>query len=148
MAALQKLISLTESKSDGALAAWQRLKAQCDDALMKLSLLKQHRQRYRELLNADLGEGMPANSTMVYLGFIGQIEEVVLRQESEVGRLEAACSRQWQELAELRREKRVYEIVHERATERGLAVALRRSQAEIDELLQRVSKGPYANNQP
>src|SRR6185312_10288330 len=118
MAGLHKLISHAEDRSDGALATWQRLKAQCDDALKKLSLLKQHRERYRDLLNASLGQGMPALSTMAYLGFIGQIDQVVTRQESEVGRLEAACTRQWQELVEIRREKRVYEIVHERATER------------------------------
>ena len=142
MAALHKLISVTGKKSDDAIATWQRLKAQCDEALMKLSLLKQHRERYRDLLNANLGEGMPAMSTMAYLGFIGQIEEVVLRQESEVGRLEAACTRQWEELVEIRREKRTYEIVNERAIERELASALRRSQAEIDDLLQRVGKLP------
>ena len=142
MARLEKLISVTGHRSDGALATWQRLKAQCDEALMKLSLLKKHVERYREMLNAGLGEGMPAMSTMVYLGFIGQIEEVVLRQESEVGRLEAACTRQWEELTEIRREKRTYEIVQERADERELATALRRSQAEIDDLLQRVSKAP------
>ncbi|MFZ2008281.1 MAG: flagellar export protein FliJ [Stellaceae bacterium] len=142
MAALHKLISVTGKKSDAAVATWQRLKAQCDDALLKLSLLKQHVERYREMLNAGLGEGMPAISTMAYLGFIGQIEEVVTRQEDEVGRLEAACTRQWEELVEIRREKRAYEIVHERAVERELASALRRSRAEIDELLQRVNKAP------
>lgn len=140
--ALHKLISVTGKKSDTALATWQRLKAQCDDALKKLSLLKEHCERYRTMLNANLGEGMPAQSTMAYLGFIGQIEEVVLRQENEVGRLEAACARQWHELIEIRREKRVYEIVSERAAERELAAALRRSQAEIDDLLQRVRKAP------
>jgi flagellar export protein FliJ len=142
MAGLHKLISVTGSRSEGALATWQRLKAQCDEALRKLSLLKQHRERYRDLLNTNLGEGMPAMSTMAYLGFIGQIDQVVTRQESEVGRLEAACTQQWQELVEIRREKRMYEIVHERATSRELASALRRSQAEIDDLLQRVSRGP------
>jgi flagellar export protein FliJ len=142
MAALPKLISITGRKSDAAIATWQRLKAQCDEALLKLSLLKQHVERYRQLLNTGLGEGMPAMSTMAYLGFIGQIEEVVLRQENEVGRLEAACTRQWEEVVEIRREKRTYEIVHERAMERELATALRRSQAEIDELLQRVNKNP------
>ena len=142
MAALHKLISVTEKKSDAAVATWQRLKAQCDDALLKLSLLKQHVERYRTMLNTGLGEGMPAMSTMAYLGFIGQIEEVVLRQESEVGRLEAACTRQWEELIEIRREKRTYEIVSEKAAERELATALRRSQAEIDDLLQRVNKTP------
>ena len=89
MAGMHKLIAVAGSRSDGALATWQRLKAQCDDALRKLSLLKQHRERYRDLLNANLGEGMPAVSMMAYLGFIGQIDRVVLRQESEVGRLEA-----------------------------------------------------------
>jgi flagellar export protein FliJ len=142
MAGLHKLISVTGRKSDAAAATWQRLKAQCDEALMKLSLLKQHVERYRAMLNADLGEGMPAMSTMAYLGFIGQIEEVVLRQESEVVRLEAACTRQWEELTEIRREKRTYEIAQERADERELATALRRSQAEIDDLLQRVNKAP------
>src|SRR5579863_5005181 len=142
MAALHKLISVTGKKSDAAVATWQRLKAQCDDALMKLSLLKQHVERYREMLNTGLGEGMQAMSTMSYLGFIGQIEEVVLRQESEVGRLEAACARQWAELVEIRREKRVYEIFQERITERELAAALRSAQAEIDDLLQRVGKTP------
>jgi flagellar export protein FliJ len=142
MAGLHKLISVTGNRSEGALATWQRLKAQCDEALRKLSLLKQHRERYRDLLNTNLGEGMPAMSTMAYLGFIGQIDQVVTRQESEVGRLEAACTQQWQELVEIRREKRMYEIVHERATSRELASALRRSQAEIDDLLQRVSREP------
>ena len=142
MAGMHKLIAVAGSRSDGALATWQRLKAQCDDALRKLSLLKQHRERYRDLLNANLGEGMPAVSMMAYLGFIGQIDQVVLRQENEVGRLEAACTQQWQELVEVRRQKRIYEIVHERATSRELASALRRSQAEIDDLLQLVSKGP------
>jgi len=142
MVALDKLINVTSKKGDDAVATWQRLKAQCDEALIKLSLLKQHVERYREMLNAGLGEGMPAMSTMAYLGFIGQIEEVVLRQETEVGRLEAACTRQWEELVEIRREKRTYEIVSERAAERELATALRRSQAEIDDLLQRVNKAP------
>jgi flagellar protein FliJ len=140
MAALHKLISVTGKKSDDALMAWQRLKQECDEALRKLSLLREYCERYRTLLNSNLGEGMPAMSTMTYLGFIGQIEEVVLRQQSEVGRLEAACTAQWQELVEIRREKRVYEIVNERAAERELAAALRSSQAEIDDLLQRVGR--------
>ena len=142
MASLHKLISVTGKRSDAAVVAWQLLKAQCDEALLKLSLLKQHRERYREMLNTGLGEGMPAMSTMAYLGFIGQIEEVVLRQENEVGRLEAVCARQWEQLVELRREKRTYEVFTEKLAERELATALRRSQAELDDLLQRVSKGP------
>jgi flagellar export protein FliJ len=146
MPGLNKLIDLTGRRSDGALAMWQRLKAQCDEALKKLSLLKQHREHYRELLRSGLGEGMPAPSTMAYLGFIGQIDEVVLRQESEVGRLEEACARQWEALVEIRREKRMYEIVSDRTASRELAAALRRAQAEIDDLLQRVGKAPSASN--
>jgi flagellar export protein FliJ len=142
MAALHKLISVTEKRSDAAVATWQRLKAQCDEALLKLSILRQHVERYHQMLNTGLGKGMPAVSTMAYLGFIGQIEEVVQRQENEVGRLEAACARQWEELIEIRREKRTYEIVSEKAAERELATALRRSQAEIDDLLQRVNRTP------
>ena len=142
MAALHKLIDVTGRRGDAAVAAWQHLKAQCDDALLKLSLLKQHVERYRQMLNSGLGQGMPAMSTMSYLGFIGQIEEVVSRQETEVGRLEAACLRQWEELIEIRREKRGYEIVSEKAAEREMTTALRRSQAEIDDLLQRVAKTP------
>jgi flagellar export protein FliJ len=140
MAALHKLISVTEKKSDAAVATWRRLKAQCDEALLKLSLLRQHVEHYRQMLNNGLGQGMPAMSTTAYLGFIGQIEEVVQRQETEVGRLEAACSRQWEVLIELRRERRTYEIVSEKAAERELATALRRSEAEIDDLLQRVNR--------
>src|SRR5258708_685384 len=140
MAALHKLINVTGKKSDAAVATWQRLKAQCDEALMKLSLLRQHVERYRAMLNTGLGEGMPAMSTMAYLGLICQIDAVGLRQEKGVGRLEAACIRQWEELIEIRREKRTYEIVQERAAERELATALGRSQAEIDDLLQRVRK--------
>ena len=146
MAALHKMIELAEQRSDGALLTWQRLKQQCDEALMKLSLLKQHRERYHDLFRAGLEQGMPAMSTMAYLGFIGQIDEVVTRQESEVGRVEAACAQQWQELVERRREKRLYEIFGERAASRELAAAFRRSQVEIDDLLQRVVKNPMQSS--
>lgn len=140
MSALQHLITVAGRRSDGALADWQRLRQQCQEALTKLALLKQYRDRYHELLRSGLEEGMPAVSTVAYLGFIGQIDEVVLRQEGEVGRIEQACERQWQELVESRREKRMYEIVNERITSRELEAAFRRSQAEIDDLLQRVGK--------
>jgi flagellar export protein FliJ len=137
---LDHLINIAGRRSEGALASWQRLRQQCQEALHKLSLLKQYRQRYNDLLNAGLEEGMPAVSTMAYLGFIGQIDAVVLRQESEVGRIEQACEQQWQELVESRRQKRMYEIVSERIASRELEAAFRRSQAEIDDLLQRVGK--------
>lgn len=142
MAALHKMIELAGQRSDGALLTWQRLRQQCDEAMMKLALLKQHRERYHNLLRTGLQHGMPALSTMAYLGFIGQIDEVVTRQESEVGRVEAACKQQWEEVVERRREKRLYEIVGERAASREVAAAFRRSQAEIDDLLQRVMNTP------
>lgn len=146
MAAMAKLISVTAKKGDNALVAWQRLKVQCDEALAKLSLLRDYCERYRNLLNAGLGDGMAAISASNYLGFIDQIEAVVLRQEGEVGKLEAACAAQWRALTEIRREKRVYEIVQERAVEQELAAALRRSQTEIDDMLQRASYAPYARS--
>lgn len=140
MSGMDQLIAVAGRRSDGALASWQRLRQQCQEALTKLSLLKQYRERYHELLRNGLEQGMPAVSTMAYLGFIGQIDAVVLRQESEVGRIEHACEQQWQELVESRREKRMYEIVGERIASRELEAACRRSQAEIDDLLQRVGK--------
>src|SRR5258708_32964813 len=106
MSALHKMIELAEQRSDGALLTWQRLKQQCDEALMKLSLLKQHRGRYHNLFRAGLEQGMPAMSTMAYLGFIGQIDEVVIRQESVVGRIEAPGTQQWRGVCGRRRDKR------------------------------------------
>ena len=140
MSGLQQLIAIAGRRTDDALATWQRLRQQCQDALTKLSLLKQYRERYQEMLHNGLEQGMPVVSTQAYLGFIGQIDDVILRQESEVGRIEQACERQWQLLVEKRREKRMYEIVGERIASRQLEAAFRRSQAEIDDLLQRVGK--------
>ena len=66
----------------------------------------------------------------------------ILAMPVESQDLEAACTRQWEELIEIRREKRTYEIVSEKAAERELATALRRSRSEIDDLLQRVNRTP------
>jgi flagellar export protein FliJ len=140
MSGFQSLITVAGRRTDEALVAWQRLKTQCDDARHKLTLLKQHGQRYRDLMRTSMQQGIEAPATMVFVGFIGQIDEVVGRQESEVGRLEEACTRQWQELVEARRDKRVYEILRDRDATRKMEAALKRSQAEIDELLQRVAK--------
>jgi flagellar export protein FliJ len=140
MAGLDRLIDIAGRRSDEAVAAWQRLRAQCDEALRKLSLLKEFRNRYGRLMRAGLTQGMPATATMTYLDFIGQIDEVVLRQESDLGALEAGCARRWQELIEARRERRMYEILGERAAARAMAAALRRGQAEIDDLLQRAAR--------
>lgn len=137
MAGVDKLIGIAGRRSDEALIAWRRLRGQCDEAIRKLALLKQFRERYGSLMRAGLAEGMPAAATMSYLDFIGQIDEVVLRQEGDLGALDAACTKRWEELIAARREKRMYEILAERITAREVEAALRRGQAEIDDLLQR-----------
>ena len=137
MSQVDKLIDIAGRRSDEALLAWQQLKAQCSEAIRKLSLLKEYRERYSSLMRDGLEAGMPATATMAYLEFIGQIDEVVLRQESDLGSIEQACERQWQALVEARREKRTYEMVSERVAAREAEAALRRRHAEIDELIQR-----------
>lgn len=140
MSQVEKLIGLAGRRSDEALLAWQQLRAQCAEAMRKLSLLKQYRERYRDLMHTGLEAGMPATATMAYLDFIGQIDEVVLRQESDLGTIERACAQKWQTLLEARREKRTYEVLSERVAAREAEAALRRRHAEIDELIQRAAR--------
>lgn|GEM_PF-1456025 len=137
MSGMDRLIELAGRRSEEALLAWQRLQAQCREAIRKLSLLKQHHERYRERLGAALREGVPATAVLAHLDFLKQIEEVVVRQESDVGSLDAACARRWQQLIEARREQRMYEMVNARAAIRAAQAELCRRQAEVDELLQR-----------
>ena len=139
MSQLEKLINIAGHRTDEALLAWQQLRAQCAEAIRKLTLLKEYRERYRTMMRAGLEAGMPATATMAYLEFIGQIDEVVLRQESDLGTIELACERQWQQLLDARREKRTYEVLGDRVAAREAAAALRRQQAEIDELIQRAA---------
>src|SRR5713226_7121033 len=140
MSGLATLIKFAQRRTEGALTAWQRLRAQRDEAKQKLLLLKQHGEGYHDLMRAALQQGMSANSMMGHIGFIGQIEAVLVRQESEVESLEEACARQWQELLDARREQRMYEILSERAATRAAETLSRRAQAEIDELLQRAAR--------
>jgi flagellar export protein FliJ len=142
MSGLATLIKFAERRAGGALTAWQRLRNQCDEAEHKLLLLKKHGEGYRDVMRAGLQQGMSATSMMAHICFIGQIEAVVVRQESELGNLKEACARQWQELLDARREKRMYEILSERAATRDAEAASRRQHAEIDELLQRAAKAP------
>jgi flagellar FliJ protein len=142
MSGFSTLLKFAERRSEGALTAWQRVKVQCEEAKHKLRLLKQHGDSYRDRMRAGLQQGMPAASMMAHIGFIGQIETVVDRQQDEIGSLEEACARQWQELVEARREKRLYELLSERAATRDAEAASRRRQAEIDELLQRAATTP------
>jgi flagellar export protein FliJ len=139
MSAIDRLVTVSTRRTEDALIAWQQLRAQFDEAMRKLSLLKQHRQRYHDLMHAGLAAGMPATATIVYLEFIGQIDEVVLRQEGDLGGLQEVCARQWQQLVEARREQRRFEILGEHIAARTAEAALRRQQAELDELLQRAA---------
>jgi flagellar export protein FliJ len=142
MSGMQSLIDFAERRVEGALTSWQRLRAQYEEARHKLLLLQQHGENYRDLMRTGLERGLSGTSTMAYMGFIGQIEAIVLRQESEIGSLEKACAQQWQALVDARREKRAYEILSERAANRKADARSRRAQADIDELLQRTVKAP------
>jgi flagellar export protein FliJ len=140
MSGMQSLIDFAERRVEGALTSWQRLRVQYEEAMRKLLLLQQHGENYRDLMRTGLERGLSGTSTMAYMGFIGQIEAIVLRQESEIGSLEKACAQQWQALVDARREKRAYEILSERAANRKAEARSRRAQADIDELLQRKIK--------
>jgi flagellar export protein FliJ len=133
------LIKLAERRADEAVLAWQRLDAQCHDARDRLALLQQHREAYRQLTQASLQHGMPAGSIVAHVGFIEQIEAVVVHHTNELGRLEAACARQWQAVVDARRDKRRYEILAERIAARDSAAASRRTRAETEEELLRAA---------
>jgi flagellar export protein FliJ len=139
MSGLAALAKLAERRADEAVAAWQRLTAQCNDAKQKLVQLQQHREAYRALAHTGLQHGMPAGSIVAHVGFIGQIESVVVRQTNEIGQLEAACVRQWQAVVDARRDKRRYEILVERVAAREAATASQRSRAETEEALLRAA---------
>jgi flagellar export protein FliJ len=142
MPQIHKLIDIAGRRSDEALAAWQQLREQCADAIRKLSLLQEHRARYLERMRASLEAGMPATATVAYLDFIGQIDEVVVRQQDNLHTIEQACARQWEVLVEARREKRTFEILGERDAARQAEAAVRRGQAEIDDLIHRAAMLP------
>jgi flagellar export protein FliJ len=129
------LAKLAERRADEAVSVWRRLQAQCEDARQKLDLLQRHGEKYRDLMRAGLQRGMPATSIAACLGFIGQIEAVVGHQQSELVQLEEACARQWQELVTLRRERRMFEILGERAAAEAAATEGQRQRREIEEAL-------------
>jgi flagellar export protein FliJ len=135
------MIWLAERRVEEAVLSWRRLRAQCDDTRQKLVLLQAHVESYRSSMRTNLIQGMPAASTAAYIGFIGQIEAVVGGQQTELGSLEDACARRWQELLDARREKRVCEILRERVATRDAMTASRRLQSDVDELLQRSARG-------
>ncbi len=134
------MIRLAERRVEEAVLSWQRVRAQRDDTRQKLIGLQAHMEGYRNSMRANLLQGMPAVSTAAYIGFIGQVEAVVASQQSELGSLEDACARHWQELHAARREKRVCEILCDRAAARNAVAVSRRLQSDVDELLQRSAR--------
>jgi flagellar export protein FliJ len=136
------LLKLAEQRAETALRLWQRLDAQCADATDKLIALERHSATYRGRLDGGLSYGASSGSIAAQLCFIQQIEAVALRQRSELSELEAARARQWQELLLCRRERRIYEILGERAAARAAAQTRRRGQKHIDELAQRAASRP------
>jgi flagellar export protein FliJ len=140
MKALTTLIKLAERRTDEAVTAWRRLHAQCEDARHKLDLLQRHGEGYRDLMRADLQRGMPATAIAACLGFIGQIEAVVGHQQRELVQLEEACAHQWQELVTLRGERRMFEILSERAAAKDAATVAHRQRREIEEALMRAAR--------
>jgi flagellar export protein FliJ len=140
MANMNKLIGLAARRSDEALRAWQQLNLQCADALRKLALLREFRERYRTRMERALQSGMPTNSATAYLDFIAQIDDVIRRQTHDLDSIEQACAQQWELFLDVRRERRGFEIVAERSAAKEAEAALRRQQAEIDDLIRRVSR--------
>jgi flagellar export protein FliJ len=140
MSNYQSLADFVGGRADRQQAQWRHLMNQCDGAKRKLVQLRHHAERYRLQMRGHLSDGMEATATMGFVRFIGQIEAVIAKQEHEVARLEQACLEQWHRLVEARREKRMYEILRDRAEAEKLSIALRRSQAEIDELMGRIVK--------
>ncbi|MGH7072996.1 MAG: flagellar export protein FliJ [Stellaceae bacterium] len=140
MSGYQNLADFVGKEANRQFVAWRGLMDQCDNAKRKLAQLRQYAERYRQQLQSQLADGLAANSTMVFLGFIGQIESVIAKQERDVARLDLACRQQWQKLVEARRERRMYEILDDRAETEKMAADLRRRERELDELLGKVVK--------
>lgn len=139
---LRSLINLAGHRSDEAVAIWQTLQQQCEQALTKLTVLERHRDHYNELLRGGMQQGMTAAATRGYLGFIRQIDDVITQQRAEVTRIEEAGLRQWERVIDARREQRTYEVLDARVVAQELATALRSSQREIENLLQRAASLP------
>lgn len=137
MRQIGKLLDVAAQRRNSALRGWLQLNMECADAIRKLSLLKEYRDRCRNRMDARLRAGMVATATVGYVDFIGQVDDVVVRQEDALQALEVACETQWQEFLDARRERRAYEILGEQIKAREAHAALRRQQHEIDELIQR-----------
>ena len=144
MSGLALLLKLAEHRADEAAAAWRQLAARYADAKHKLQQLERHRDAYRELTDSGLRDGMPAGAIAARIGFVGQIEAVLVQQVGELERLEAACARQWQALHEARGERRRYEILAGRVAARAAAASSRRQRLETEEALLRGAPGPAA----
>jgi flagellar export protein FliJ len=140
MSSYRSLAEFVGDRADQQLVRWRQVMSQCDESKRKLVQLRQYADRYRLQMRNRLNDGMEATATMGFVRFIDQIEAVIAKQESEVARLEQVGLQQWQHLVEARREKRMYEILRDKAAAEKLAAELRRNQAEIDELMGRIVK--------
>jgi flagellar export protein FliJ len=148
MSALETLVKLAERRARDAVLVWQRLDRRRNDAQTKLARLQKHEEGYRDLMRAGLQDGMPAAAIVPHFNFIAQIEAVIANQRDELKQLEAACAQHWEALVEARRERRVYEMLKERAGAREAALAARQQQTEIGDMLQRAARGPAAPGSP
>ena len=140
MSGLATLIKLAERRVQQAVLDWQRLTARRDDARGKLARLQHYRQVYRDLMQTGLRDGMPAATIVAHIGFIAQIDAVVVRQQSELGELEAACAQHFDAVVNARREQRIYEILSEQIRTRAATAASRRQHLETGEILQRAAR--------
>lgn len=140
MSGYDSLAEFVGHRADRQQVAWRKLMGQCDGAKRKLAQLRGYAERYRVQMDGQLSAGMEATASLAFLRFIGQIETVIAKQETEVARLERVCLEQWHLVVEARREKRMYEILRDKETAEKLGAELRRSQAEIDELTGRIVK--------
>jgi flagellar export protein FliJ len=142
MSNYRSLADFAGDRADQQQVQWRMLMGQCDAAKRKLGQLGHYAERYRAQMGAHLADGLDATAAMGFLRFIEQVETVVAKQQREVARLDLACREQWHRLVEARRERRMYEVLRDRAVAEQVQLALRRSQIELDELMGRIVKAP------
>ena len=135
--ALQAMGKLAERQVEEAQRRWAILAKQCAAARHKLQLLRQYGDSYRAQLEDGGRRGVIASQAASVAAFIRRVADVVAREEVQVRQLEGACEREWADLVDARRNKRMIEILMERQMLREAEEALRRSQSEIDDLIAR-----------
>jgi len=135
--ALHAIGKVAERQLEEAQRRWGVLAKECAAARRKLNLLRQYGENYRIQLESGVRQGLAASQAMLVATFIRRVADVVAREEAQVQQLEEACEREWAELVEARRHKRMIEILIDRDALRKAEETLRRSQREIDDLISR-----------